>query len=168
MCQLKGREALQEETKLREATQLEAKEVEKKLRSAVEENNMLKFHNNRITKKVEALQRRFKEVPPARHRRFACPPALITAACPAPQAGRANGKSGLVQFWHQGGAGQEEGGATGRQDRPRKQDTRERLLSSHPPQSCSIVRVQPAVVCDILMQSRCGSQQKSCTEKTMS
>lgn len=58
---LQGREALQEETKLREATQLEAKEVEKKLRSAVEENNMLKFHNNRITKKVEALQRRFKE-----------------------------------------------------------------------------------------------------------
>jgi predicted nuclease with TOPRIM domain len=57
-----GREALQEETKLREATQLEAKEVEKKMRSAVEENNLLKFHNNRITKKVEALQRRFKEV----------------------------------------------------------------------------------------------------------
>lgn len=64
---MQGREALQEETKLREATQLEAREVEKKLRSAVEENNMLKFHNNRITKKVEALQRRFKEVPPARH-----------------------------------------------------------------------------------------------------
>jgi len=57
----KGREALQEEARNREANQMEAKEVEKKLRSALEENNLLKFHNNRLTKKVEALQKRFEE-----------------------------------------------------------------------------------------------------------
>ncbi len=52
----------QEEQRQKEADQAAAKDVEKKLRAATEENSLLKFHNNRLTKKVEALQKRLTDV----------------------------------------------------------------------------------------------------------
>ncbi len=59
---MQGREMLQEEQRQKEADQAAAKDVEKKLRAATEENSLLKFHNNRLTKKVEALQKRLTDV----------------------------------------------------------------------------------------------------------